>query len=124
MNCIEQEAQSDSLSSQISEQQFLVDIWRGVKALAKYKSKELSGKLEKKEATMKGMDVQEVQREMQKFSLEWQIKEQIDLFVVDKKEDTSDDRDVQVAGVLCKSLERKFLVDLDLHSKKLDKRTF
>ena len=57
MNCIEQEAQSDSLSSQISEQQFLVDIWRGVKALAKYKSKELSGKLEKKEATMKGMDV-------------------------------------------------------------------
>lgn len=124
MNCIEQEAQSDSLSSQISEQQFLVDIWRGVKALAKYKSKELSGILEKREATMKGMDVQEVQREMQKFSLEWQINEQIDLFVVDKKEDTSDYRDVQVAGVLCKSLERKFLVDLDLHSKKLDNRTF
>ena len=70
---------------------------------------------------MKGVDIEVVKKELRKFSVEWQIQQQMDLFVRDQDDDHS--KDVEIAGVLCRSLERKFLEDLDLHSSKIDQKT-
>lgn len=45
----------------------------------------------------------------------------MDLFVRSKNDEYQ--KDSLIAEVLCKSLEQKFLVDLDLHSPKLDQKT-